>query len=190
MIYAFEGKRPVMATARYFIAPGAQLIGDVRLGDAASVWFNAVLRADDEFIEIGEGTNVQDGTIIHCDKGIPTIVGRNVTVAHRVLLHGCTIGDECLIGNGAIVLDGVRIGARCLIGAGSMLTPGKEIPGGSVVMGAPARVVRAVAERELALIERAARSYQQRIQRYLAEPGLRGAEPGPRGAEPGTRGSG
>jgi carbonic anhydrase/acetyltransferase-like protein (isoleucine patch superfamily) len=175
VIYAFEGKRAVMATARYYIAPGAQLIGDIRLGDAASVWFNAVLRADDELIEIGAGSNVQDGTVIHCDRGLPTIVGRNVTIGHRVLLHGCMIGDECLIGNGAIVLDGVRIGARCLVGAASVLTPGKEIPDGSVVMGAPARVVRPVGERELALIERAARSYQQRIQRYLAEPGLGGS---------------
>jgi carbonic anhydrase/acetyltransferase-like protein (isoleucine patch superfamily) len=181
VIYAFEGRRPVMATARYYIAPGAQLIGDVRLGDAASVWFNAVLRADDEFIEIGAGSNVQDGTVIHCDRGMPSSVGRNVTIGHRVLLHGCTISDECLIGNGAIVLDGVRIGARCLIGAGSMLAPGKDFPDGSVVMGAPARVVRPVGERELALIERAARSYQQRVQRYQAEPGLRSAESGPRG---------
>ena len=172
MIYAFEGRRAVMATACYYIAPGAQLIGDVRLGDAASIWFNAVLRADDELIEIGAGSNVQDGTVIHCDRGMPTIVGRNVTIGHRVLLHGCTIGDECLIGNGATALDGVRIGARCLVGAASVLTPGKEFPGGSVVMGAPARVLRPVGERELELIERAARSYQQRIQRYLAEPGL------------------
>jgi len=161
-----------MASTRFYIAPGAQLIGDVRLGDSASVWFNAVLRADDEFIEIGAGSNVQDGTIIHCDKGMPTIVGRNVTIGHRVLLHGCTIGDDSLVGNGAIVLDGVRIGAHCLIGAGAMLTPGKEVPDGSVVMGAPARVARPVGERELALIERGARSYQERVLRYLAEPGL------------------
>jgi len=173
VIHAFEGKRAVMATTRCYIAPGAQLIGDVRLGDSASVWFNAVLRADDEFIEIGAGSNVQDGTIIHCDEGTPTIVGRSVTIGHRVLLHGCTIGDESLVGNGAIVLDGVRIGAHCLIGAGALLTPGKEFPDGSVVMGSPGRVVRPVGERERALIERGARSYRERILRYLAEPGLR-----------------
>jgi len=172
MIHVFEGKRPVMASTRFYIAPGAQLIGDVRLGDSVSVWFNAVLRADDEFIEIGAGSNVQDGTIIHCDKGMPTIVGRRVTIGHRVLLHGCTIGDDSLIGNGAIVLDGARIGAHCLIAAGAMLTPGQEIPDSSVVMGAPARVARPVGERELALIERGARSYQERVLRYLAEPGL------------------
>src|SRR5258706_16393323 len=109
-----------MASSRFYIGPRAYLIRDLLLGDSARFWFNAVLRADDEFIEIGAGTNVQDGTVIHCDKGIPTIVGRNVTVGHRVLLHGCTIGDECLIGNGAVVLDGVRIGARWLVGAASM----------------------------------------------------------------------
>jgi carbonic anhydrase/acetyltransferase-like protein (isoleucine patch superfamily) len=175
VIHVFEGRRPVAATANHYIAPGAQLIGDVRLGDGASVWFNAVLRADDERIEIGAGSNVQDATVMHCDQGQPTLVGRNVTIGHRVLLHGCTIGDDCLIGNGAIVLDGVRIGAGCLVGAGALVTPGKDIPAGSVVMGAPARVVRALAERERALIARAAASYQQRVQRYLADPGLSGA---------------
>ena len=175
MIFEFAGKRLVTASENYYVAAGAQLIGDVRLGEGASVWFNAVLRADDERIEIGAGSNVQDATVIHCDTDLPTLVGRNVTIGHRVLLHGCTIADETLIGNGAIVLDGVRIGSHCLIGAGAMLTPGKEIPDGSVVLGAPARVVRATGARELTMIERGARSYQERIRRYLAEPGLRRA---------------
>jgi carbonic anhydrase/acetyltransferase-like protein (isoleucine patch superfamily) len=179
MIFEFAGKRLVTASANYYVAPGAQLIGDVRLGEGASVWFNAVLRADDERIEIGAGSNVQDATVIHCDHDLPTLVGRNVTIGHRVLLHGCTIGDDCLIGNGAIVLDGARVGTRCLIGAGAMLTPGKEIPPGSVVMGSPGRVVRPVADRELALILGAAQSYQRRIQRYLAEPQLRDANQDP-----------
>lgn len=178
MIVVFEGKQLVTASANYYIAAGAQVIGDVWLGEGASVWFNAVLRGDDGRIEIGAGSNIQDATVIHCDHDAPAIVGRSVTVGHCVLLHGCTIGDECLIGNGAIVLDGVRIGARCLIGAGAMVTPGKEIPDGSVVMGSPARVIRPVGERELSLIERGARSYRQRILRYLAEPGLRGQVPG------------
>lgn len=173
MIFSFEGKTLVTASANYYVAAGAQLIGDVRLGEGASVWFNAVLRADDERIEIGDGSNVQDGTVIHCDHGLPALLGRNVTVGHRVLLHGCTIGDQCLIGNGAIILDGARIGTRCLIGAGSMITPGKEIPEGCVIMGSPARVVRPIGERELAMIEAGAHSYQQRVRRYLAEPGLR-----------------
>ena len=178
MIFQIESKRLVTASDNYYVAPGAQLIGDVHLGEGASVWFNAVLRADDARIDIGDGSNVQDATVIHCDHEQPTLVGRNVTIGHRVLLHGCLIGDECLIGNGAMLLDGVRIGTRCLIAAGALITPGKEIPAGSVVMGAPGRVVRLTAERELALIERAAHSYQERIRRYRAEPGLRAGAPG------------
>lgn len=169
MIFAFEGKNLQTASENFYVAAGAQLIGDVRLGDGASVWFNAVLRADDEYIEIGAGSNVQDATVIHCDVGQPTRVGRNVTIGHRVLLHGCSIGDDTLIGNGAIVLDGARIGSRCLVGAGAMVTPQKEFGDGCVLMGSPARVVRATGERELAMIEHAARSYQQRIRRYQKE---------------------
>ena len=169
MIHTFEGKQLQTASDYYYVAAGAQLIGDVRLGEGASVWFNAVLRADDERIEIGAGSNVQDATVIHCDVGLPALVGCNVTIGHRVLLHGCSIGDDSLIGNGAIVLDGVRIGSRCLVGAGAMITPGKVIPDGSVVLGAPARVVRATGARELSMIEQGARSYQERIRRYQRE---------------------
>ncbi|MFT3904713.1 MAG: gamma carbonic anhydrase family protein [Steroidobacteraceae bacterium] len=153
----------------YYIAPGAQIIGAVTLGAGASIWFNAVLRADDERIEIGAGSNVQDGTIIHCDPGMPTLVGERVTVGHRVLLHGCTIGDESLIGNGAIVLDGARLGRHCLVGAGALVTPGKEFPDGSVLMGCPARIVRSVGEKELAMIRHGAASYLARMQRYRRE---------------------
>jgi carbonic anhydrase/acetyltransferase-like protein (isoleucine patch superfamily) len=166
MIYTLEGRHLVTASDNHYIAPGAQLIGAVRLGEGASVWFNCVLRADDANIEIGAGSNVQDATVIHCDAGMPVRIGRNVTIGHRVLLHGCIIEDESLIGNGAIVLDGVHVGRHCLIGAGSLLTPGKDFPDGSVVMGAPARIVRPCGERELALIAHAAQSYQQRIKRY------------------------
>jgi carbonic anhydrase/acetyltransferase-like protein (isoleucine patch superfamily) len=173
VIFEFEGSRLVTRSENFYVAAGAQLIGNVRLGDGASVWFNAVLRADDERIEIGDGSNVQDATVIHCDHEQPTLVGRNVTIGHRVLLHGCVIADECLIGNGAMLLDGVRIGARCLIAAGSLIAPGKIIPEGSVVMGSPGRIVRASGERELRMIEGAARYYQQRIGRYRAEPALR-----------------
>jgi carbonic anhydrase/acetyltransferase-like protein (isoleucine patch superfamily) len=180
VIFEFEGRALVTSSENYFIAPGAQLIGEVHLGDGASVWFNAVLRADDERIEIGEGSNVQDGTVIHCDRGQPTLVGRTVTIGHRALLHGCVIADQCLIGNGAMLLDGVRIGSQCLIAAGALITPGREIPPRSVVMGSPGRVVRTAAERELAMIEHAARSYQQRIARYRADPALCAVSRGPR----------
>lgn len=166
MIHSLEGHQLQVASENYYVAPGAQLIGRVSLGDWASVWFNAVLRADDERIEIGDGSNVQDGTIVHCDTDLPTLVGRNVTIGHCVLLHGCTVGDETLIGNGAMVLDGARIGRRCLIGAGAMITPGKEIPDGSVVMGSPGRIIRAVGEKELAMIARGAASYRERVARY------------------------
>jgi carbonic anhydrase/acetyltransferase-like protein (isoleucine patch superfamily) len=168
VIHGFEGKQLQVVGDDWYVAPGAQLIGDVRLGAGASVWFNAVLRADDACIEIGAGSNVQDASVIHCDPERPTVVGRGVTVGHRVLLHGCTIGDHCLIGNGAIVLDGAVLGDHCLVGAGSLVAPGKVYPPGSVLMGAPAKVVREVGERELAMIEHAAAVYIERIRRYRA----------------------
>lgn len=176
MIHELEGHRLQTVGEDYYVAPGAQLIGAVILGAGASIWFNAVLRADDERIEIGAGSNVQDASVIHCDAGLPTLVGKGVTIGHRVLLHGCVVGDESLVGNGAIVLDGARIGRRCLVGAGSLVTPGKEFADGSVIMGSPARVIRAVGEKELALFAYAAASYQQRLQRYRA-----GLRPDPRG---------
>jgi carbonic anhydrase/acetyltransferase-like protein (isoleucine patch superfamily) len=157
-----------MATANFYVAPGAQLIGDVLLGDWASVWFNAVLRGDEDHIEIGAGSNIQDASVIHCDHGQPTLVGSHVTVGHRVLLHGCVIGDHTLIGNGAQVLDGARIGARCVVGAGALVTPGKEFPDDSVIMGAPARIVRATGEKELAMIARGHSSYRARAALYRA----------------------
>jgi carbonic anhydrase/acetyltransferase-like protein (isoleucine patch superfamily) len=174
MIHAFEGKRLQTVGDDFYVAPGAQLVGDVRLGAGASVWFNVVLRADDERIEIGAGSNVQDASVLHCDRDMPTLVGRGVTIGHRVLLHGCTIGDHCLVGNGAIVLDGAVLGEHCLVGAGTLVTPGKVFPAGSVLMGSPAQVVRAVGERERAMISHAAEAYVQRIRRYRAA-GLAGA---------------
>jgi carbonic anhydrase/acetyltransferase-like protein (isoleucine patch superfamily) len=168
VIHELDGRRPRMATANYFVAPGAQLIGDVLLGDGVSIWFNAVLRGDEDRIEIGAGSNVQDCSVIHCDHGQPAIIGRSVTVGHRVLLHGCVIGDETLIGNGAQVLDGAQIGARCLVGAGALVTPGKLFPDGSVILGAPARVVRATGDKELAMIARGHVSYRARMQLYLS----------------------
>jgi carbonic anhydrase/acetyltransferase-like protein (isoleucine patch superfamily) len=169
MNYSLGTMRISVIGSSFYIAPGAQLIGDVRLGEQSSVWFNAVLRADDERIVVGDGSNIQDGTVIHCDHNLPTLIGRNVTVGHKVLLHGCEIADESLIGNGAIVLDGARIGRHCVIGAATLVTPGKIIPDGSVVMGSPGRVVRAVGEKEMMMITRGAESYQKRAVRYRAE---------------------
>jgi carbonic anhydrase/acetyltransferase-like protein (isoleucine patch superfamily) len=152
----------------YYIAPGAQVIGSVRLGAAASLWFNCVLRGDDELIEVGRGSNVQDGSVVHADAGAPTRIGANCTIGHMVMLHSCTLGEETLIGNGAIVLDRARIGRRCLIGAGSLVPPDREIPDDSVLMGAPVRVVRATTAEDLQMIRAAAAHYRARIARYRA----------------------
>jgi carbonic anhydrase/acetyltransferase-like protein (isoleucine patch superfamily) len=166
MIYTLGERRLETVADEYYIAPGAQVIGSVRLGRAASVWFNCVLRADNDWIIVGDGTNVQDGTIIHTDAGYPVEIGPNVTIGHRVLLHACTIGEGSLIANGAMVLDRVRIGRNCLIAAGALIPPDKEIPDGSVVMGAPGKVVRQASERDLAMMRHGATHYQKRIQEY------------------------
>ena len=165
MIYDYEDRR-LDALGAYFVAPSADVIGSVRLGEGASVWFNAVLRGDNDWIVIGAGTNVQDGTIIHVDPGVPVVIGRDVTIGHGVLLHGCVIGDGSLIGNRAIVLDGARIGARCLIAAGALITPNTQIPDDSVVMGAPGKVVRPVGEKDLARMARGAESYRLKSADY------------------------
>jgi carbonic anhydrase/acetyltransferase-like protein (isoleucine patch superfamily) len=165
-IYALGERRLQTAGEDFYIAPGAQVIGSVVLGAGASLWFNCVLRADDERIEIGSGSNVQDGSIIHADPGSPTLVGREVSIGHMVMLHSCQIGDESLIGNGAIVLDRARIGRHCIIAAGSLVPPDREIPDGSVVMGAPARLVRQANARDLAMIAQGAAHYQARMRSY------------------------
>jgi len=178
MIHSLGERRLETDGEDYYVAPGAQLIGAVRLRSWASVWFNAVLRADDNWIEVGAGSNVQDGTVIHVDGEQGTLIGREVTIGHMVMLHSCSIGDETLIGNGAIVLDHACIGSRCVIAAGTLIPPGKRIPDGSLVMGAPGRVVRACGAQELELIQRAARNYRQRASRYRQQlrPGRGGPE--------------
>jgi carbonic anhydrase/acetyltransferase-like protein (isoleucine patch superfamily) len=165
MIYDYDDRR-LDAAGSFFVAPSADVIGSVRLGEGASVWFNAVLRGDNDWIEVGDGSNVQDGTICHTDPGEPVIIGREVTIGHGVLLHGCVIGDGALIGNRAIVLDGARIGARCLIAAGALITPGTQIPEGSVVMGAPGRIIRPVGEKDLARMAIGAESYRRKAADY------------------------
>jgi carbonic anhydrase/acetyltransferase-like protein (isoleucine patch superfamily) len=165
MMYEIDGRAPQLGP-RSFVAPSADIIGSVRLGEEASVWFAAVIRGDHDWIDIGAGSNVQDATVIHTDAGFPTYIGANVTIGHQVLLHSCTIGAESLIGNGALLLDRVRIGRHCVIAAGSLLTPDTDIPDGSVVMGAPGKIVRAVGARELDLIHRSAQGYRQRALLY------------------------
>jgi len=165
MIYDYEDRK-LDAAGHYFVAPSADVIGSVRLGHNASVWFAAVLRGDNDWIVVGDGSNVQDGTIIHTDPGEPCIIGKQVTIGHGVLLHGCTVGDGALIGNRAIVLDGAVIGANCLIAAGALITPGMQVPEGSVVMGAPGKVVRQVAERDLLRMTRGCQAYIDKAAHY------------------------
>lgn len=165
MIYTLGERRPDLAPDAY-VAPSADVIGTVRLGAGASVWFHVVLRGDNDWIDIGPGTNIQDGSVIHTDEGVPTKIGARVTVGHMAFLHCCTVGDESLIANGAMVLDRSVIGRHCVIAAGALVPPDKEIPDGSVVMGSPGKIVREVTERDLALIRGAAASYARKAQQY------------------------
>jgi carbonic anhydrase/acetyltransferase-like protein (isoleucine patch superfamily) len=148
MLYAIDDIVPVVHEDAW-IAPGAVLVGRVALGRAVSVWFGAVLRGDTEWIRVGEETNIQDGCVLHADEGVPLTVGARVTVGHKVMLHGCTVEDECLIGIGAIVMNHARIGSHCIIGAGALVPEGKVIPPRSLVMGVPGRVIRPLTDAEV-----------------------------------------
>ena len=150
-------------------APSADLIGDVRLGPRASIWFQAVIRADNTPIVIGEESNIQDGSVCHSDPGFPLTIGARVTVGHQAILHGCTIGDDCLIGMGARILNGAVIEPECIVGAGALVTEGKHFERGSLIVGAPARVVRQVTEEEKQMLRASAAHYAEKAQRYAAE---------------------
>ena len=163
------GAARVEAHPDSWIAPGASLIGKVRLEAGASVWFGAVLRGDNELIHIGEGSNVQDGSVLHTDMGHPLVLGKGVTIGHKVTLHGCTVGDHSLVGIGAVVLNGAKIGRHCLIGAGALIPEGKEIPDGSLVMGVPGKVVRQLSEEQMRGLERSAAHYVENARRYVRE---------------------
>jgi carbonic anhydrase/acetyltransferase-like protein (isoleucine patch superfamily) len=166
-IYALEGRTPRLpASGRHWIAPDAHLIGDVTLAEDVSIWFGAVLRGDNEPIVIGARSNVQEGALLHTDPGFPLKVGAEVTVGHHAILHGCTIGELCLIGMGATVLNGAKIGANCLIGANALITERKTFPDNSVIVGAPARIVRAADAGTLQLLRESAADYVARWQRF------------------------
>jgi len=156
----------------YWIAPTAAIIGRVILKKNASVWFGATLRGDNDPITVGENSNVQDNSVCHTDHGSPLVIGDNVTVGHMVMLHGCTIGDNSLVGIGSIVLNGARIGKNCLIGANCLITEGKEIPDNSLVMGAPGKVVREVSEDQARMLQAGALHYVENWRRFRRE--LRG----------------
>ncbi len=166
MIYSLGDKAPQFLGERYYVAPSAELIGDIVLHQDASVWFNAVLRGDNEPIVIGEGSNVQDGAVLHTDPGKPLTIGDYVTIGHKVMLHGCEIGDHSLVGINAVILNGVKIGKNCIIGAQSMIPEGREIPDNSVVMGIPGKVVKTVSEGQAAMLRANAEVYIRNGARY------------------------
>ncbi len=158
MIYSL-GDKKVVKKGKCFIADSADVIGDVEIGDRASIWFNVVIRADNDKVIIGDDTNIQDCSVLHVDEGSPLHIGKGVVVGHKVMLHGCTIGDDTLIGMNAVILDGARIGKGCLIGANTLIPEGKEIPDGSLVIGSPGRVKRQLTEKEQAGIREGAEHY-------------------------------
>jgi carbonic anhydrase/acetyltransferase-like protein (isoleucine patch superfamily) len=166
--YRFRGNAPQVPESAY-VADDATLIGRVVLGERTSVWPHAVIRADSEPIVIGDGSNVQDGAVLHVDPGVPMQIGRNVTVGHQVMLHGCTIGDGSLIGIQAIVLNHAVIGAESLVGAGAIVTEGKTFPERSLILGAPAKVVRTLTDADLAMLRHAAETYMKRREYYKTE---------------------
>jgi carbonic anhydrase/acetyltransferase-like protein (isoleucine patch superfamily) len=168
-IYELDGTRPELpADGLYWVAETASVIGRVRLRSEVSIWYGSVLRGDNEWIEIGEGSQIQDNATLHTDPGFPLMVGRDCVIGHNVVLHGCTVGDQSLIGMGAILLNGAHIGANCLVGAGALITEGREFPDNSMILGAPAKAVRASDEKVRAMIARAADVYVKRWKRYAA----------------------
>jgi carbonic anhydrase/acetyltransferase-like protein (isoleucine patch superfamily) len=167
VIYDYAERR-LVAPAVCFIAPSADVIGSVRLGEESSIWFNAVLRGDNDWINVGEGSNVQDGAVIHTDPGLPVNIGARVTVGHQVMLHGCTLEDDCLIGNGAVVLDGAVVGAGSLVAAGALIAPNSRIPPGTVVMGSPGKVVRPITGRDIERMRGGCEAYRQKARDYAS----------------------
>lgn len=159
MLYCFGEHRPVLEGTGHYVAPNAAVIGRVVLRADSSVWFSCTLRGDVEDIEIGEGSNIQDGTVVHADPGFPVRVGKEVTVGHNAMLHGCTVGDGSLIGINAVVLNGAVIGSGCLIGANALVTEGMQIPDGSMVLGSPAKVKKTLDEDTQAFLRANAQHY-------------------------------
>jgi carbonic anhydrase/acetyltransferase-like protein (isoleucine patch superfamily) len=166
-LYEIDDLFPQLADGAW-AAPSADLIGDVRLGARASVWFGAVIRADNTPIILGEETNFQDGAIGHSDPGAPLTIGARVTIGHQAILHGCTVADDCLIGMGARVLNGAFLGPECLVGANALITEGKRFEEGGLIVGAPARLVRPLSDTEKAALRLSAAHYAEKAARYAA----------------------
>ncbi|NNC56306.1 MAG: gamma carbonic anhydrase family protein [Woeseiaceae bacterium] len=169
MIRALGDRAPLFEGDGHFVADNATVIGSVRLKNQSSVWFNCVLRGDNDWLEVGERSNIQDGCVLHTDPGIELIIGNGVTVGHKVMLHGCTIGDNSLIGIGSTVLNGARIGRNSIVGAHSLVTENKEYPDGSLILGSPAHVARELSEEEIAKIGWSADVYVENARRFNEE---------------------
>jgi len=165
MILNFEGKRPIVSEEA-FVASNATVIGEVTIGKCSNIWYNVVLRGDIAPISIGSNTSIQDGSIIHCDVGVPTVIGNNVTIGHNVMLHACKIRDNSLIGIGAIVLDSAEVGEGVIIGAGAIVTPRTKIPPFTMALGVPAKVVRSLSEEEVEKLKEHALDYVKLMKRY------------------------
>jgi len=165
-IFELDGHAPLLAEGAW-VAESAEVIGKVELHLDSSIWPKVVVRGDNDLIQIGEGSNVQDASVLHTDPGYPLIIGKHVTVGHQVMLHGCHIGDGSLIGIGAVILNGAKIGKNCLVGAGALVTEGKEFPDGSMILGTPAKAVKELTAEQVAGINEIARRYVKNAQRYL-----------------------
>lgn len=164
-IYSLDDKSPEIAASAW-VAPDANIIGSVRLGADSSVWFGTTIRGDNELIDLGKGSNIQENCVLHTDLGYPLHIGENCTIGHKAMLHGCSIGDGSLIGMGAIVLNGAKIGSGCLIGAGALITEGKVIPDGSLVMGAPGKIIRELDDKTRNDLLESAKHYQENARRF------------------------
>ena len=169
MIYSLGDRSPVFEGDKQFIADGARIIGNVRLKAESSVLFNCVLRGDNDWIEIGERSNVQDGSVLHTDPGWPLTIGHGVTIGHKVMLHGCMIDNNSLVGIGSTILNGAVIGSNCIVGANSLITENKVFPDGSLILGSPARAMRELSDEEIASIAQSADHYVANANRYLRE---------------------
>lgn len=168
-LYALDDHSPtVPAEGRYWIAPGAHVIGRVRLGEDVGIWFGAVLRGDTELLDIGARTNIQDRAVVHTDTGFPLTIGEGCTIGHGAIIHGCTIGDNTLVGMGATVLNGAKIGNNSLIGANALVTEGKEFPDNALIVGSPARAIRTLDETAIARLRQSAAHYVRNWQRFTA----------------------
>lgn len=168
-IYALGEHEPKLPPAdRYWIAPGAQVMGKVELAEDVGIWFGAVLRGDNEWITIGAGTNVQENTVIHTDWGFPTTIGENCTIGHSAIIHGCTIGNNSLVGMGATILNGAKIGNNCLIGANALVTEGKEFPDNSLIVGSPAKAIRTLEAATVEKLKLSALNYAENWKRFAS----------------------